>query len=162
MVTSMYITFVILIYFILYAAERIVWSFSKPRNICSSVTICFITCQIVSHKSLLSNEDSHLGEDYRTDILENQSTTRTDFDSNRLKYNVHIPISTLYLLSSLSHLLRDSYKRGLWLWFIYSYMTSPLYFSFHLLLIYVLPFVVMFCMKRTSGSLILNNFWTLP
>ena len=142
------ITVVLFIYFILYAAERTVGSFSNSHRTCSSTAICNVTCQRVSHKSQRSHEVNYhdLDEDYCDDMLESQNTIRKAFDSKQKNTNMYISVSTLYLLSALSHLLRDSYKRGLWFWLIYSYMTPPLYFSIHLVLVCILPYAVMFVM----------------
>ncbi len=56
---------------------------------------------------------------------------------------IHVtPIATIYLLSSLSHIIRDSSRRGLW--FFSSYKTSPIPYFSHLMLLCVLPYSI-FC-----------------
>ena len=51
-------------------------------------------------------------------------------------------ISTVYSLSSLSHLIRDSSRRGLW--FCFGFKTRPLPYVLHLVLLCVLPYLVFY------------------
>lgn len=107
------IFFIFLVSFLIYCLEKIF----LPR------------CNTQSDSSVDTEEPPHNGV--------SPSTIQS---SPSLSSSGIITISTIYLLSSLTHVIRDSSRRGLWV--IYSWQSPPIPYIVHLLMLGLLPYVI--------------------
>lgn len=116
------ISFILLVYFLLYGIERLI---SR-----SHITQWTLT------ETLRDIEERH-PVDFSSCEIESISTSKGK-----------IATSTIYLLSSLTHVIRDSSRRGLWL--ICSWKSPSVPYGIHILLLCLLPYAI-YSIHRALG-----------